>query len=202
MQNHGLIKPSFFTPEQHSFLQVWDYGLIIHLWNRALFNLYWSPLTKPWWCTPMWVISSFRAASGFAPSQWEMTLLCIDISHWLGASTEWALSLFVLCVEISPSDQAVMCSYHAFLLLTNSTSQEKNNSLIPGRCGSNFKSVFVKLIIQNSSWGICCEITLGWLPQNLINEKSTLFPVMAWCHQATNHYLNQCRQRSILPYDH
>ena len=29
-----------------------------------------------------------RADSRFAPSQWEMPLLCNDISHWLGASLE------------------------------------------------------------------------------------------------------------------
>ena len=28
-----------------------------------------------------------RADSRFAPSQWETTLLCNDVSHWLGAST-------------------------------------------------------------------------------------------------------------------
>ena len=29
------------------------------------------------------------------------------------------------------------------------------------------------------------------MPQNLANEKSTLLQVMAWCHQAASHYLNQ-----------
>ena len=33
-----------------------------------------------------------RAASRFAPSQWEMVLLCNDVSHWLGANLESALS--------------------------------------------------------------------------------------------------------------
>ena len=33
-----------------------------------------------------------RADSRFAPSQWETALLCNDISHWLGASLESALS--------------------------------------------------------------------------------------------------------------
>ena len=32
------------------------------------------------------------ADSRFAPSQWEMALLCNDISHWLGASLESALA--------------------------------------------------------------------------------------------------------------
>ena len=33
-----------------------------------------------------------RADSRFAPSQWETALLCNDVSHWLGASLESALS--------------------------------------------------------------------------------------------------------------
>ena len=32
-----------------------------------------------------------RADSRFAPSQWEAVLLCNNVSHWLGASLEWAL---------------------------------------------------------------------------------------------------------------
>ena len=36
----------------------------------------------PYWC---------RADSRFVPSQWEMALLCNDVSHWLGASLESAL---------------------------------------------------------------------------------------------------------------
>ena len=33
------------------------------------------------------------------------------------------------------------------------------------------------------------------------NDQSTLLQVMAWCHQATSHYLNQCCPRSLSPYD-
>ena len=35
-----------------------------------------------------------------------------------------------------------------------------------------------------------------WIPQNLTNEKSQLIQVMAWCRQATNHYLSQYWTRS------
>ena len=35
---------------------------------------------------------------------------------------------------------------------------------------------------------------------DIANEKSTLVQVMAWCHQATSHYLSQCWHRSLLPY--
>ena len=34
-----------------------------------------------------------------------------------------------------------------------------------------------------------------------IDDKSTLVRVVSCCHQATSHYLNQCRQRSVMQYD-
>ena len=35
--------------------------------------------------------NNHRAYSRFAPSHWEMALLCNDVSHWLGASPESGL---------------------------------------------------------------------------------------------------------------
>ena len=55
-------------------------------------------------------------------------------------------------------------------------------------------------IIQNSSPGTCYEIALRWKPQNLTFKKSTSVQVMAWCHQAPSHYLNQCWPRSMSPF--
>ena len=71
------------------------------------------------------------------------------------------------------------------------------DSLTPGRCGSNFKSLIFRLIIQHSSLGTCCEIALRWMPENLTNKRSTLLQVMAWCRQAPSHYLNQCWPRKF-----
>ena len=46
-------------------------------------------------------------------------------------------------------------------------------------------------------WGVSCESALWWMPLDLIDDKSTLVQVMAWCHQATSHYLNQCWCRYV-----
>ena len=37
------------------------------------------------------------------------------------------------------------------------------------------------------------------MPLDLTDDKSTLVQVMAWCRQATSHYLSQCWPRSMLP---
>ena len=43
------------------------------------------------------------------------------------------------------------------------------------------------------------NITLEWMPEDHVDGKSTLIQVMAWCHQATSHYLNQCWPRFLIP---
>ena len=41
---------------------------------------------------------------------------------------------------------------------------------------------------------------LRWMIQDLTDDKSTLVQVMAWCRQATSHYLSQCWPRFLPPY--
>ena len=47
---------------------------------------------------------------------------------------------------------------------------------------------------------ISSDIALRWTSLNLSDDKSTLVQVMAWCRQATSHYLDQCWPRSPTPY--
>ena len=54
---------------------------------------------------------------------------------------------------------------------------------------------------MSGGWGISYEIALRWMPLDLTDDKSTLVQVMAWCHQATSHYLSQCWPRSVSPND-
>ena len=74
------------------------------------------------------------------------------------------------------------------------------NSLAPRRCGCYLKSVIFKLVSMINILSISYEIVLRWMPQDLTDDKSTLVQVMAWCHQATTHYLNQCWTRSMSSY--
>ena len=50
---------------------------------------------------------------------------------------------------------------------------------------------------MNGGWGISYVIALRWMPLDL--TKSTLLQVMAWCRQATSHYLSQCWPWSVSP---
>ena len=57
---------------------------------------------------------------------------------------------------------------------------------------TNFKDKYIKYF---------CEIAIRWMPQHLTDHQSTMVQVMAWCRQATSHYLSQCWPGSFSPYD-
>ena len=74
------------------------------------------------------------------------------------------------------------------------------NSSAPWRFKVNFRWVILKLILVVNGWGISCETVPIWMSLDHTYGKSALVQVMAWCHQATSHYLSQCWPRSLSPY--
>ena len=82
------------------------------------------------------------------------------------------------------------CDYH----------QPYINSLGPGKFKWNFRHVIFKQIVVIGGWGISCEITLIWMSLVFTDDQSILVHVMAWCRQATSHYLSQCWPRFISLY--
>ena len=74
------------------------------------------------------------------------------------------------------------------------------NSLAPERFERNLRKIIFKLILMIGGWGNFCKIALRWMSMDLTDDKSTLVQVMAWCRQATSHYLSQCWHRFTSPY--
>ena len=75
-------------------LTIWHVGMVLevteHDMEYSINHLYQQlrqPANRHSWQTAWY----YRANSRFAPSQWEMALLCNDISHWLDANFESAL---------------------------------------------------------------------------------------------------------------
>ena len=56
--------------------------------------------------------------------------------------------------------------------------------------------------MQNSSWGIHCEIAFRWMSYDLTYEKSVLAQAITRCHQATSYYTSQCWPRSVSSLGH
>ena len=77
----------------------------------------------------------------------------------------------------------------------------KIDSLVPGKFDWHFRYLIfqIKISVIND-WGLSYELALRWMSLNLSDDKSTLVQVMAWCHQATSHYLSQCWPRSLSSY--
>ena len=69
------------------------------------------------------------------------------------------------------------------------------NSLAPGKFQWNFRYVIFKGTLVIDDWDISCEIALIWISLDFTDDQSTLVQVMAWCRQATSHYLSQCWQQ-------
>ena len=74
------------------------------------------------------------------------------------------------------------------------------NPLAPGRSWCDFKNVIVNLALLIGIFKSSYDHVLRGIPHDLTDDKSTLVQVMAWCHQATSHYLNQCWSRSPTPH--
>ena len=66
----------------------------------------------------------------------------------------------------------------------------KINPFPPLWCGFGFKYVIFKCVVV---------ITFKWMVRDPTDDKSILIQVMAWCRQATNHYLSQCWPRCFSP---
>ena len=56
------------------------------------------------------------------------------------------------------------------------------NSLAPGRCGSNSKSVTFKHMFKINSMGTSCEFAQRWIPLITFDGKSAFDQVMAYRH--------------------
>ena len=75
--------------------------------------------------------------------------------------------------------------------------------LSPERYCGNFKCVILQHVCNMFDISsFFSEIAFRIMPQDLSDDKLTLVQVMAWCHQATSHYLSQsqCWPRSMLPF--
>ena len=63
------------------------------------------------------------------------------------------------------------------------------NALASGRCGTNFKCVISEHVLRIKQAFIVKLLPIEWY--RITHYKSTLVQVMAWCRQATSHYLSQ-----------
>ena len=130
-----------------------------------------------------WRNISFALSHQYVKSSWMINHYWFkSIRCWIGNNTN--------CDHWWPSAWTHRCV----------TWWNKINSLAPGRFQQNLRKTIFKLILVIDGCDISSEIALRWTSLDLSDDKSILVQVMAWCHQATSHYLNQCWPRSLPPY--
>ena len=64
----------------------------------------------------------------------------------------------------------------------------------------DFRYAILKPILVIDGWSVSSEIALSQMSLDLTDDKPILVQVMAWCHQATSHYLSQWWHSSMSPY--
>ena len=74
------------------------------------------------------------------------------------------------------------------------------SSLAPVGPRCHFKTAIFNLVLLIGIFTSSNDNALRWMPWDLTDDKSTLVQVMAWCRQATSHYLSQCWPSSMSPY--
>ena len=124
---------------------------------------------------------------------WQATSTC-EFHIWPTARIE-PVDEYGWLDHLNPSGTnrvyAVYCIYYIILLI---------NSLSPGGFRCNFENSIFKLALLIGSFRDSFNKFIRWMIQNLTYDKSTLVQVMAWCRQATSHYLSQCWPRSLSTY--
>ena len=112
--------------------------------------------------------------------------------QWSFEITDSPINFTETCV----TSQSILCQ----LMTDVQTGSDRVNPLAPGKFEWNFRYLILQIISVIDGWAISCELGLRWMSLDLTDDKSTLVQVMAWCRQATSHYLSQCWPRSLSPY--
>ena len=133
--------------------------------------------------------------------KWSYFIGCNVYHNHICISGELVISILVWDKVVVIID-ALAFWYHSFYC---SGGMQLNifyniNSLAPGKFEWNFRHAIFKKILVIDGWGIYYEIDLIRMSLDFTDDQPTLVQVMAWCCQATSHYLSQCWPRSLSPY--
>ena len=127
----------------------------------------------------------------------------IMILHSNVSHRQWTASNHPRCNPLLHHTGKILlqhCSYLGRQCFWCDSPDIRLNSLAPGRPGCHFKTAFFNLALLIDIFTSSNDNPLRWMPWDLIDDKSTLVQVMAWCRQATSHYLSQCWHSSMSPY--
>ena len=107
--------------------------------------------------------------------------------------------------ELTWPCDVVMCTQSSIVLYHYNTFTFRRNThrwgrVMRRRSEWDSKNVVFNPVLLIGFFRSFHDNALRWMTQDLIDDKSTLVQVMAWCRQATSHYLSQCWLSSLSPY--
>ena len=126
------------------------------------------------------VMCFIRNHSGYGLSQWERTLQCNVVSHWMSPYTEWHLS-------IRPCYYEIIMRWHWNALPVNVHCFRRNTGqrwILSTKCQQSEALMFCLLLAWLNHWGPVTHI------RQLTNHHWFREWFVAW--SAPSHYLNQC----------
>ena len=90
--------------------------------------------------------------------------------------------------------------HHELLQEKTALEEDRRYGMILTHCSLGDQDVILKMQFSNL-FTDCdlrpCENAPRWMPLDLMGDKPTLLQLMAWCCQATSHYLSQCWPSSV-----
>ena len=179
------------------YLQQYSVSTLVFLWHGVQLLGLWSRSTRPHKVDPplsKWA----HTIDIFTPN---LSLYVQNYQHRRSIGLPWLLNYPDSKVHgvnmgptwvLSPPDGPHVGPMNLAIRVLHMNWNTDVKSLLPVRCGNNFESMAIKLMIQSNNRGTRSEITHRWMPQNITNEKSILVHVMDSCRQAKRHYVNQC----------
>ena len=139
-------------------------------------------------------LAQVMACSLTAPSHYQnQCWIVINCALWQSPESSFTRSTHELSPQYAFEDYIVK-------ITTTSPMANKLTHWPLEDFNETFRWVLFKFILVTDGWSISCGIVLIWMSMDFTDDKSTLVQVMAWCCQATSHYLSQCWLRSRSPH--
>ena len=159
-------------------------GLIDVKWKGSELIWYWAH------CMTLPLDHTHDLDLGVSRSEYEIAISQeLGAADWHGTKRMWVIiNSWPWCWLVWP-----WCGGRLYRIVNGVTSDVS----VP----STYSFVFVFVVITSMS--ISSAITCRWMMKDPTDEKSTLAQLMAWCRQATSHYLSQSwpRSKTMSPYD-
>ena len=195
---------SQYTIEQQ-FLQHWDLVMHMYQWSRlslvqdyGLSSIQFQAIDNISWigqsATNFSEIKKYKTNFWRKKIHWTCRPFYSGSNVFTHAEGPYQRTLQILVFTVTSVETI-------FLSANKDLVTDPLNSLAPGRIQRNFWKLIFQLILVIDGWSISCKIVLKWMPMDLTDGKSTVVYVMAWCRQATSHYLSQCWPSALSPYD-